>query len=114
MAVKKTQVLEIQKKHKLKPLTEKELIAISIVEKIIDDKILKTCQYGEKIIYIELGYVNFNYKLEGIEMTPDMRPDRMRTELDKRYKKSGWNIRVDYDDGLDGPNMSGPDYWILY
>ena len=114
MAVKKTQVLEIQKKHKLKPLTEQELKAISIVEKIIDEKILKTCQFGEKIIYIELGYVNFNYKLEGIEMTPDMRPNRMRTELDKRYKKSGWNIRVEYDDGLDGPNMSGPDYWILY
>ena len=64
MAVKKTQVLEIQKKHKLKPLTEQELKAISIVEKIIDEKILKTCQFGEKIIYIELGYVNFNYKLE--------------------------------------------------
>lgn len=43
-----------------------------------------------------------------------MRPSQMRTELDKRYKESGWNIRVEYDDGLDGPNMSGPDYWILY
>lgn len=65
MAVKKAQILEIQKKHKLKPLTEKELMAVSIVEKIIDDKILKTCQYGEKIVYIELGYVNsiINWKV---------------------------------------------------
>jgi hypothetical protein len=37
----------------------------------------------------------------------------MRNELEKRYKKAGWKIEVKLDDGLDGPNMSGPDYWIL-
>lgn len=114
MAIKKSEVLEIEKKHKTKPLTENELKAISIVEKIIDEKILKVCKYGITKIHIELGYVNFIYKLDGVDISPDMRPDIMREEIDKIYKKAGWDIRVEYDDGLDGPNMSGPDYWILY
>ena len=37
----------------------------------------------------------------------------MQKELERRYKDAGWNIKVHIDDGLDGPNMSGSDYWIL-
>lgn len=114
MAINKSQVLQIEKEFKSKPLTEGELKVISFVEKIIDDKILKTCQHGLTNISIELGYVNFNYKLDGVDITSDMRLGKMREEIDKKYKKAGWKIRVEYDDGLDGPNMSGPDYWILY
>jgi hypothetical protein len=114
MAIKKTIVKELHKEIQNKPLTEKELNVISVYEKIIDEKILKKVDKLEKIIYIELGYVNFNYKIDSVEITSDMRLNKMREELDRRYKKSGWKIRVEYDDGLDGPNMSGPDYWVLY
>lgn len=114
MAIKKKDIQEVVKKVKNGPLTEKELTAISVIEKFIDRKILEQVNKGKEIIYIELGYVNFNYRLADLVITDDMRIKKMRDEIDRRYKKSGWKIRVELDDGLDGPNMSGPDYWVLY
>jgi hypothetical protein len=114
MALKKSEFFKKIKEFNDTPLTEDELEVISKVEDIIDNEISEQIGKNEKIIYIELGYPNFNYIIEGVEIKNTMRLNKMRDEIDKRYKKAGWKIRVEYDDGLDGPNMSGPDYWILY
>jgi hypothetical protein len=42
-----------------------------------------------------------------------VRSRKLQKALEDMYKKAGWKITVKYDDGLDGPNMSGPDYWVL-
>jgi hypothetical protein len=110
MAVKKEEILN---EYISKPLSVKEFEVVSIVEKLIDEEIKNQISVGEKIIYIELDWLNFNYEVEGIKITSDMRPNKMKDELERRYRESGWEIRVEYDDGLDG-NLSGPDYWILY
>jgi len=35
------------------------------------------------------------------------------TIIIRRYTEAGWKFTVQLDDGLDGPNRSGSDYWIL-
>jgi hypothetical protein len=110
MAVKKEEILN---EYISKPLSVKEFEVVSIVEKLIDEEIKNQISVGEKIIYIELDWLNFNYEVEGIKITSDMRPNKMKDELERRYRESGWEIRVEYDDGLDG-NLSGTDYWVLY
>jgi hypothetical protein len=97
-------------KHKVntEPLSEDELEMISIVEKIIDDEIVKQFDKNWGEIYVLLSVVNFQITNLG-----KTRKFLMMKELEKRYSNAGWTSTVKLDDGLDGPNMSGPDYWVL-
>ena len=107
---------ELKTKLKTEPLTEEELTLIQETEDYIDSEIEKQfakSTYGE--VYIELLYPTFVYSKErgALMDSNSYRRSLMRNELEKRYKKAGWKIEVKLDDGLDGPNMSGQDYWIL-
>lgn len=107
---------EFKKNLKNEPLTEEELTIIQETEDYIDSEILKQFPksiYGE--VRIDLTYPTFTYsKQRGALMnTNSYRRSMMRSELEKRYKEAGWKMEVKLDDGMDGPNMSGPDYWIL-
>jgi hypothetical protein len=97
------------------PLTEEELRFIDKVEKYIDGEIRKqwTSSYG---VSIDLNIASFGWDpiLKTQIRFNDFRRDKMRKELESRYKKADWSIEVKFDDGLDGPNMSGPDQWILH
>ncbi len=96
------------------PVTLDELKAIDAVEKYIDEQIKKqwTNNYG---VSIDLCIALFEY--DPVLHKPTnfnvFRREKMQKELERRYKDAGWNIKVHIDDGLDGPNMSGSDYWIL-
>ena len=96
------------------PLTSDELKAIDDVEKYIDEQIKKqwTNTYG---VSIDLSIALFEYypDLRRLTKFNVFRREKMQKELERRYKDAGWNIRVHIDDGLDGPNVSGSDYWIL-
>ena len=99
-------------KHKVntEPLSEEELEIISKVEKIVDDEIVRQFDKNWGEIRVLLSVVNFQTTLTSIGET---RKILMRKELEKRYTNAGWTASVRLDDGLDGPNMSGPDYWVL-
>ncbi len=103
------------------PLTDDEKSFIAFVEAYIDGVIKD--KFDNNKIRIELTIVNFwqfppkigvgidkQLKLESIK---SFRKTLMRKELDNRYKAAGWDVSEEMDDGLDGPNMSGPDYWVL-
>lgn len=95
------------------PLTSEELKLIDSVEKFIDTEI-NTKFKGDEI-FIDLTIAHFNYDManhKSINLA-EVRKNLMRKELEKRYKEAGWKVRLQFDDGLDGPNFSGPDYWIL-
>jgi hypothetical protein len=114
MAINKKDVTKKISDFNKQPLTEKELKAISIMESLIDSKIIESVdKYKKTPVKIELGYPTFVYNVDGIEITSDMRVRMMADYIKKLYQKAGWKITVEYDDGLDGPNMSGPDYWVL-
>ena len=96
------------------PLSLDELKAIDAVEKYIDEKIKEqwTNTYG---VSVDLGIALFEYD-PVLHKPTDLnvfRREKMQRELGRRYKEAGWNIKVHIDDGLDGPNVSGSDYWIL-
>ena len=96
------------------PLTPEELQYIKNAEEYIDGEIVKQfrCTYG---ISIDLSIPDFEScpKMKKSLNLKSVRRKKMRQELDLRYNKAGWNIKVSYDDGLDGPNMSGSHSWIL-
>ena len=105
---------DLKEKSKNSPLTSTELSIIDEVEKYIDKEIYRQYKSSGDQIYIDLCYVNFSYKPGGaIQNLGYDRTSLMRKELEGRYKKAGWKMNVKMDDGLDGPNFSGPDYWIL-
>lgn len=95
------------------PLTIQELDMVTHVEEYID-KIITQRFTGNQIM-IELAIPNFTYDIVTMSMSdlPKARQNLMRKELDKRYKQAGWEISIKIDDGLDGPNMYGSDYWVL-
>lgn len=107
---------EIKEKLERAPLTPEEINLINEAEEYIDGEIVKNfggSTYGE--IFVELQIPNFSYspKQKKALNLKHTRATLMQKELEARYKKAGWKITISYDDGLDGPNMSGPDYWIL-
>lgn len=97
------------------PLDEEELKLVAEAEEYIDKEIKK--QFGSTYgVSIDLVIPSFNYSPKAkkpLYDIKDARKDKMQNELERRYKKAGWKITVHLDDGLDGPNMSGPDLWIL-
>ena len=95
------------------PLSPEELSMIDKVEAYIDKEIEKQFKGGD--VSIQLSIADFNYDISVKQTTnlPEARKILMRKELVKRYKNAGWKQWVEFDDGLDGPNRSGPDYWKL-
>lgn len=94
-------------------LSKEELELIDRAENYIDDEIRQKFKGGE--VYIPLQVAKFTWdpiKKKVIEL-PSARTTIMSKELESRYKKAGWKMKIHLDDGLDGPNMSGPDWWIL-
>lgn len=106
---------ELVKKEKNDPLTVVELERISEVEDYIDKKILENNDPLDEV-YIELRIADFRTDLQNqnhYNPYSTIRTEKMFKELKRRYKEAGWKYSKQIDDGLDGPNMSGPDYWIL-
>ena len=98
------------------PITEEELSLIQDVENYIDEIILE--KYDKSIYHevsIDMAYTRFSYSprtqsvIQGLGQS---RIPKMVTELERRYKAAGWQIRYHIDDGTEG-NMSGGDYMIL-
>jgi hypothetical protein len=105
---------EIKNELETTPLNDVELKYIMEAEEHIDSEIKRQFS-GNNSISIDLLIPNFNYSMKEKRTISfkEARRKLMRSELEKRYKKAGWDIKVEYDDGLDGPNMSGSDNWIL-
>ena len=111
MAVKYSELNKIDKR----PLTEEELAMVSAVEAYIDSEILKQFKTKSEV-WIFLGIANFEWDPVGEAKVSHVKPIRkkmMAAELAERYKKAEWKITYHLDDGLDGPNRSGADYFIL-
>lgn len=114
MAVSKGQFKKLSSEFDNKPLTDEELTVIKIHEDFIDDIIISLGKNGSNEVKLELGYLNFSYEVNKGILKPYMRKDKMMKELERRFKQSGWKIKYILDDGLDGLNSSGPDYFSLY
>jgi len=106
---------DIKKKLDSEPLSEEELGFIAELEEYIDAEILR--KFDNDLIRIYLSNVNFESHFKDREFYPSTlkrsRRILLRDEIDKRYEEAGWIIGVEMDDGLDGPNRSGPDFWTL-
>lgn len=96
-----------------RPLDEAELAYIDKLEKWIDDKLSKwdpkNCNFSIELCYADFSQSPFDVNCRWDTITKQ----KMSRNLDNRYEEAGWVISHSYDDGLDGPNRSGPDYWIL-
>lgn len=115
MALKYKEILNDWNNKMSRDFNIEELGLIEKIESYIDFEIKK--DFGDnKEISIELPIPTFKYDpilKKSITNIPQPRISLMNKELERRYKDAGWKIRIEYDDGLDGPNLSGPDYWIL-
>jgi hypothetical protein len=105
---------DLNKKVNTKPLTEEELSTVSSVEAYIDSEIIRQFKESDEI-KIDLCIANFRYDSNTEQLTniKDSRREKMFANLIQLYKKAGWKVEVFIDDQLDGPNMSGGDYFIL-
>ena len=116
MAVKFKDVYDLKKKIDTAPLSEEELKFLEEIENYIDSEIVD--KYPKSLyneVRIDLCIPTFRYNTV-TKKASDFRPSRqgvMQKELEKRYREAGWTIYYDLDDGLDGPNRSGADYWVL-
>ncbi len=100
-----------------KPLTSEEETYIKEVEDFIDEQIIKEINSDKTEIWIDKAYVSFwnnnvNKKRQYKPMT-NARRNLLQETLLNKYKEKNWEIKWHFDDGLDGPNMSGGDYLIL-
>lgn len=115
MAIERSKIRDKFKTAKHAPFTEEELKYIAEAERYIDAELEKQFdnQYGT---HIDLTIAQFRYsplKKTTIDDIKSYRKEVMAKELKRRYNAAGWKVTYHYDDGLDGPNMSGPDYMIL-
>lgn len=116
MAVKFKDIYDLKKKIDTAPLSEEELVVLAQVENYIDKEIVEDypkTEYNEVKIISSIPTFRFNPVTRISNDVPSARRVVMQKELEKRYKEAGWTISYDLDDGLDGPNRSGPDYWVL-
>ncbi len=104
---------EAKDKLNNEPLSTKELSIVAEIEGYIDKEIFT--KFNGDSVSIDLVIANFVYNPISKQTNELLEPRRnlMRKELDKRYKLAGWKVKVVYDDMLDGPNMSGPDLWVI-
>jgi len=106
---------DIKNKLEKDPLVDSELVLVDQAEKYVDDQIVaqfgNTHSYGK--ISIDLCIASFNYSpvtkttLSGIK---EPRRHLMFEELEKRYKRAGWETKVEID--TEG-GMNQADYWTL-
>ena len=100
-----------------KPLDKDENRLIDMVEKHIDDLI--NTKFDDTHISVPKYIMDFRFKESDItkhNFSSHLKSARvgiMQEEVKLRYIRAGWVWEFHQDDGLDGPNMSGPDYWIL-
>jgi hypothetical protein len=116
MAIKFKEVYDLKKKIDTAPLSEEELVVLDQVENYIDKEIIADypkSEYNLVKIISSIPTFRFNPVTRVSNDIPPARRIVMQKELEKRYRESGWTISYDLDDGLDGPNMSGADYWVL-
>ena len=103
------------KAEKDRPLTDGELKRIKEVEDYIDAKILSQDD-PRNDVHIELRIADFRNDLQNpnkYNPYSTISTGKMYKELKRRYDEAGWKFEERLDDGLDGPNMSGPDYLII-
>lgn len=115
MAVTRKQIKDKFREAKEAPFTKEELQYISEAEKYIDTELEKNFDSSSGT-HIDLTIARFSYSMIRKKTIDDVKPYRkevMAKELKRRYNAAGWKVTYHYDDGLDGPNMSGPDYMIL-
>lgn len=115
MAIERSKIRNKFKAAKNAPFTEQELKYIAEAEQYIDAELEKNFDSNSGT-HIDLTIARFSYSMITKKTIDDVKPYRkeaMTRELERRYKAAGWRITYHYDDGLDGPNMSGPDYMIL-
>lgn len=114
MAIKVEDAKKNLKVKERAPLTEEELKYVKLVEKFIDDEIVKQFEKSEEV-RIFLYYANCYTHIVTGQKTDfaTYRQEKMADEIENRFKAAGWKITYDLDDGLDGPNMSGADYMVL-
>ena len=106
----------LKEKLETAPLNERELEVIGYIEALIDEAITEFFDGGE--VHFAKGVIDFtydphkkeNYAFDDIKFSRKL---LMTEELKSRYVDAVWEWEYHMDDGLDGPNMSGPDYWIL-
>lgn len=100
---------EINDRLELSPLSDKELAAVDKLEEFIDAQILE--RYKGRELRFSLYQTKF-IRTTNDQVTdwPDARRKLMYEELQNRYKKAGWECRVDIADCHD---RYGQDYWIL-
>ncbi len=112
MAIKHKELID---KLQSAPLTKSQLEYIGYVEKYIDEEILKQYKDSGNTVRIPLGVAKFEYTIDRSQKTnfSKLESRKMHDELVKRYVEAGWSSDFHIDDGLDGPNRSGSDYWIL-
>ena len=116
MAVKFKDVYDLKKKIDTAPLSEAELVILEEVEEYIDKEIVNDypkSNYNEVKIISSIPTFRFNPVTRITNDITSARQSIMQKELEKRYREAGWTITYDLDDGLDGPNRSGADYWVL-
>jgi hypothetical protein len=104
---------EKQKEEAQAPFSKEELALLKNAEAHVDAEIEKQFKHGE--ISVDLLITSFEYDPTRKQRLAlgHVRSRKLQKALEDMYKKAGWKITVKYDDGLDGPNMSGPDYWVL-
>lgn len=108
MAVTSKEVVEAYEAKMIAPFDDSELKELTRRESTIDSKIKEKFDGGE--VYVELSY----FKMPSYDYSiPARRKNLMYDELVSRYEKAGWVLKAKFDDGLDGPNMSGPDYMVM-
>jgi hypothetical protein len=116
MAIKFKEVYDLKKKFDTAPLSEEELTILEEVEEHIDNEIVDKYpkdQYNEVRISLCIPTFRYNPVTKKANDIHSTRRSAMQKELEKRYRESGWTISYSLDDGLDGPNRSGDDFWIL-
>lgn len=110
----KKKFAELQNKD-VAPLTSIEEGYIDLVECFVDSKIDEQLSTDKKEVWIDTCYIEFRDTPKGdpFPYMTNKRRDFLKQELLRRYEKANWEIDWHFDDGLDGPNMSGGDYLIL-
>lgn len=108
MAINSKDAIDAYEAKMTAPFSKMELDEINRREKDIDAAI--TEQFNGKQVNVILSLfrmASYDYSI------PERRKNLIYEELCSRYKKAGWDLKVELDDCLDGPNMSGPDYMII-
>ena len=106
MALQAKKAKELEKEKYTHPLTTDELKALEKLEAFIDEQIVKSTNCTDV-------HIDYTHLTSVFRKFQNQRFDILKKEIERRYRESGWKITLKLDDGLDGPNMSGPDNWIL-